>query len=151
MKDQLKMLNQMTFEDSLNVISSPASVDGVMPLNSLAGPKIEKSGLVAVPANLSPRQAKELGLLTSGICGRHSIGSFESVSLRQSLENKLRVKLAQLGSMLFRLTWKTKAMPSGRLYSQLVASGHRISDKEHGSWPTTSASDHKGGYGGGGE
>jgi hypothetical protein len=43
------------------------------------------------------------------------------------------------GSILFAMTWKEKATPSGRSVFRLVASGLRTSDKGFGSWPTPDA------------
>jgi len=43
------------------------------------------------------------------------------------------------GSTLFSLTWKAKATPAGRPYSQLAASARRISGSACGSWPTPMA------------
>jgi hypothetical protein len=55
------------------------------------------------------------------------------------LESKLKRQLDGAGSTLFSLTWKAKATPAGRPYSQLAASARRISDSECGSWPTPCA------------
>ena len=60
----------MTYEDTNNVISSPESVVGPTPCDWLESPMIDLFGQEVVPVNLSARQAKALGLLTSGTYGR---------------------------------------------------------------------------------
>jgi hypothetical protein len=103
--------------------------------------KIHKGfGRVPAPANLSARQAKEQGLLTSGTCGRLSIGSFINADLKQSLENRLRARMALLGSTLFALTWKERVTPGGLAISALRASARPKSDSGFSSWPTPDAS-----------
>lgn len=93
------------------------------------------------PANLSPRQAAEEGLLTSGTSGRTGTTSLRSAALQSSLESRLRAKMASHGSTLFKLTWKDRATPSGRLICALRASGRCTSDSDSGSWPTPNARD----------
>ena len=106
---------------------------------------IAESGLEAVRANLSARQAKEAGLMTSGTYGpRFSISS-KSAVLQRFLENKLRRKTALLGSTLYRLTWKESVTPSGLPVCLLRASAPRISDNGCGSWQTPQTSDGSGG------
>ena len=130
MKDPSKTYCQATSNPSPSATSSPESASGPMPSDKPDGPTIEKSGPEVVPANLSARQAKEAGLLTSGTYGPRFITSSESVRLESSLVNRLRVKTASLGSALFRLTWKQRHTPLGVSISALRASAHRTSDKD---------------------
>ena len=130
MKDQSKIFTPATSETSLNAISSPASESGPMPCAKPDGPMTEKSGLEVAPANLSARQAKEAGLLTSGTYGPRFIASSESVRLESSLVNRLQVKTASIGSVLFRLTWKQRDTPLGVSICALRASVPRTSDKD---------------------
>ncbi len=127
------------FPLSANVISSPALASGPTRSDSLGGPTTGLCGQVLVPANLSARQAKELGLLTSGTYGPPGSGSSCSVGLTRSLESRLRARTASLGSTLFALTWKDRTTPSGFLIPALRASARRISDNGFSSWPTPSA------------
>lgn len=127
-----------------NATSSPALVCGPTPCAPQAGQMIDLFGPVPVLANLSPRQAKELGLLTSGTYGRTSTGSFKSESLQRSLENKLQARMQTLGSTLYTLTWKPWVMPSGRLRSRLRASVRRTSATEPTGWPTPLVNNTKG-------
>lgn len=121
--------------------SSQESEVGAELSELLVGQMIDQSGPEAAHANLSPRQAKEKGLLTSVTYGPPGIGSSASASLTRSLENKLHRLLAGRGSILFRLTWKAKATPSRRPFFQLVASALRISVNGSGGWPTPCAQD----------
>ena len=126
-------------EATPNATSSPASASGLPRYEGPDGRTIVRYGPGVALASLSPRQAKELGLLTSGTCGPPGTGSFESMDLTLSLVSKLQIDLASSGSTLFRLTWKARATPSRRLIYALRASARRTSDNDCGSWPTTTA------------
>ena len=133
------MSDQMSLPNSLNVTSSPASVDGAMPCASPVGPTTNPSGPAHARASLSARQAKAMGLLTSGTYGPHGTGSLESASLASSLVSRLKARLTTAGSTLFKLTWKQKVTPSGRLVYRLAASVPRTSGNGCGSWPSPNA------------
>lgn len=143
MSEALKMYDQATLMDSTSAISSPASESGATPCASLAGPTICPSGPARARANLSPRQAKELGLLTSGTYGLPGFISLRSVALASSLASRLRLRMGSGGSTLFALTWKERATPAGQLISALRASAPRTSDNASGgllaSWATPAA------------
>jgi hypothetical protein len=96
----------------------------------------EKSGRAPALANLSARQAGERGLLTSGTYGRTGFTSSGSASLQRSLESRLRARLPLSGLILFRMTWKVRVTPLGRLICALRASGRSTSGKDCGSWGT---------------
>lgn len=134
----------MTCEDSLNTTSSPASEAGPTLFDLLGGLTIDPSGRVLAPANLSARQAKARGFLTSGTYGPHGSTSSESYVLGLCLESKLRARLASLGSTLFKLTWKVRTTPSGRPICALRASALRTSDSGCTSWPSPVTNDAKG-------
>ena len=108
-----------------------------------------QSGREAAHANLSARQAKAAGLLTSGTFGQHSTISSASARLQSSLASRLQARTASDGSTLYRLTWKDRATPAGRLISALRASALRTSGNASGGlpsgWPTPTTRDHKGG------
>lgn len=143
------MSHPETLPDSPRCISSPASADGVQ-LSDLQGCQTAlESGLEALLASLSPRQAKAAGLMTSGTYGRTSTTSSASASLESSLVNSLRARTQMLGSTLYKLTWKAWAMPSGRSRFRLRGSVLRTSaTAATGSvptpWPTPQARDFKG-------
>ena len=112
-----------------------------MPFDKPNGPMIVQCGPEAAPANLSARQAKERGLLTSGTFGPLSIGLSKSAVLQSSLESRLRARLSILGSTLYKLTWKPWTTPSGRSRSRLRASALRTSATAFTGWPTTLVND----------
>ncbi len=109
---------------------------------ALGGMTPAEYGQALAPANLSARQAKALGLLTSGICGPLSIGSLPSVALQLSLASRLQVVTQTLGSTLYSLTWKPGVTPSGLSRSRLRASVRRTSGTDSTGWPTPCARDH---------
>lgn len=79
--------------------------------------------------------------MTSGTSGRTGIGSSASAALQSSLENRLRARTQNLGSTLYKLTWKEWRMPSGLLRSRLRASVPRTSVTARTGWPTPQARD----------
>ena len=137
------MYHPLTWRAIPSATSSPVSESGAMPCGSQAGPMIDPSGQVPVPASLSARQAKQQGLLTSGTYGPRSTISSASADLKRSLVSRLRAETASSGSTLYKLTWKERATPSQRSISALRASAHRTSDSGSGSllspWPTPNA------------
>jgi len=124
-----------------NAISSQVSVSGPMHFGAQAGQTIDLFGPVPVRANLSARQAKELGLLTSGTCGPRSTTSSASAALQASLESRLRAATATLGSTLYKMTWKAWVTPSGRSRFRLRASVLRTSATGSTGWPTPRSAD----------
>lgn len=79
--------------------------------------------------------------------------SSQSCDLQLFLANRLAQQLKNCGSMLYSLSWKTKATPAGRQYCQRAASAPRTKEIAFSlalsTWPTSSATDWKGGYAGG--
>ena len=139
------MLNPTTSPDSPNAISSPESAFGRTHCGGPDGETIRQFGQALAHANLSARQAKEMGLLTSGIYGPHGSTLSRSAALREFLASKLQAATASLGSTLYKLTWKRRDTPSGRLIYALRASAPRTSDSAFTSWPTLAARDYKDG------
>jgi hypothetical protein len=141
------MSDLMTCEVTTSAISSPGSVSGRTRFDALDGLTIDLFGPVPVRANLSPRQAKELGLMTSGTSGLRGTGSSASAALQSSLESRLRARLSSLGSTLYTLTWKRWTTPSGVSRFRLRASAPRTSGTGRTGWPTPLASDARGSAG----
>ncbi len=139
MSDQYLMFPLPTSPGSLNAISSPGSAYGPTPSGAPDGPMIGPYGPPPALANLSPRQAKEMGLLTSGTYGRRSSISSESAALGRSLANRLARTTALLGSTMFGLTWKERVTPWGLRISALRASALRTSGNGCTSCPTPDA------------
>lgn len=129
-----------------NAISSPELADGHSHYVAQAGPMIVLHGQHHALANLSARQAKDLGLLTSGTYGPSHIGLSASAALSWYLANSLQVKMLKTGSTLYKLTWKVWDMPSGRRRFRLRASVRRTSGSVLTGWPTPTASNTKNAY-----
>lgn len=136
MKEVSKTCDLKTLKDSPNATSSQASAYGHMPCEKQDGLTTDLCGQEVVLANLSARQAKERGLLTSGTYGPRSTTSSASVNLSRSLASKLRQKTVSLGSTLYRLTWKDRVTPGGLPIPALRASVLRTSGKDYTGWPT---------------
>ncbi len=134
----------MTLSDSISATSSPGSADGRLPCAVQDGPTIAQHGQHHAPASLSARQAKGLGLLTSGTYGPPHIGLSASVALSWSLASNLAALTRATGSTLYKLTWKPWAMPSGRLRFRLRASARRTRETVLIGWPTPIASNGRG-------
>jgi len=145
----MKQISEMSCHqlslDLPSVTFSPESASGPMPCANQAGQTIAQCGPDLVRANLSPRQAEEAGLLTSGTYGRIGFISSESASLAWSLASRLQARLGSVGSTLYKLTWKERVTPAGRLISALRASVLRTSDSGFiwslSGWPTPRSSD----------
>lgn len=127
-----------------NAISSPELADGHSHYVAQAGPMIVLHGQHHALANLSARQAKDLGLLTSGTYGPPHIGLSASAALSWYLASNLEALTRATGSTLFKLTWKPWAMPSGRLRFRLRASARRTSETVLIGWLTPLASNGRG-------
>lgn len=135
------MSDRKTWPDTRSITFSPVSADGRTPWPLPDGTLVDPLQLAHVLANLSHRQAKELGLQTSGIYGPRSSTSSGSASFQSFLANRLQNALASRGSTLYRLTWKQQATPSGRLICALRASGLRTSGKGCIGWASPTVAD----------
>ncbi len=136
------MSRQQTFPGMTNTISSPESVDGRMHSDSPDGRMIGPCGPDPALVNLSASQAISKGLMTRDTYGRSGDGSLTSNVLQLSLESRLRVRLAAIGSPEYVLTWKHWDMESGEPICALRASGRRTSGSGSGGWPTPGVSRH---------
>ena len=136
MSEASRTCDPPTSPASRSATSSPVSGSGAWLSAVLAGQTTDLFGPVPVRANLSARQAKELGLLTSGTSGRPSTGSSRSAALQSSMESRLRAAMLGLGSTLYKLTWKAWTTPSGVSRSRLRASALRTSATGSSGWPT---------------
>ena len=136
MSEASKTYKPATLQASRNVISSPESACGPTPLDGLGGQMIMPFGQGVAHASHSVRAGSGEASQIRVISGPHGTGSSQSVALTCSLASKLRAKTDLLGSTLFRLIWKERATPSGRVIYALRASGRRTSDSASTSWPT---------------
>lgn len=140
------MSSPQTSPDTASATSSPASASGPTPFAEPGGMTSGPFGPDLALASLSARQAKAQGLLTSGTFGLLSTTSSRSAALQSSLASRLRARTASVGSTLYKLTWKDRATPAGRLISALRASARPISDNGSGGlrkegWGTPSTAD----------
>lgn len=133
------MLDLTTSEATPSATSSPESASGRWHSAAQVGPTIDLFGPVPVLANLSARQAKEMGLLTSGTYGLRLTTSSSIADLQSCLESRLRARTQTLGSTLYTLTWKAWVTPSGVSRSRLRASVRRTSETATTGWPTPTA------------
>lgn len=143
------MWRQMTLWDTHNATSSPELASGHTPCGKPDGQMTGQSGPEVAHASLSARQAKALGFLTSGTFGQPSTILSASARLQSSLASRLQARTASHGSTLYRLTWKDRVTPAGRLIPALRASAPRTSGNVSGGlpsgWPTPTTRDHKDG------
>ena len=137
--DQLSLFAPPTLTAPDNAISSQGSAAGRSP--SPDGPPSGKSGPPRSPASRFRKRARAAASTTKDIFGPASEASLASAGLQQSLENRLRARLAGRGSPLYALTWKPLAMPWGPPLCQLAASALRTVDTGYSGWPTASSTD----------
>ncbi len=133
------MSHLTTCEDSRSATSSQELASGLIPCASPDGLTINQYGPVPARASLSARQAKEMGLLTSGTFGHTSSTSSASADLSMSLANRLQAVTQTYGSTLYKLTWKEWDTPSGLCRLRQRASVLRTSENELIGWPTPTA------------
>ena len=130
------MSHLTTSEDLPNATFSPELASGLIPSGSPDGLTISQSGQAPVRASLSARQAKAMGLLTSGIYGPLSSTSSASADLSTSLANRLQRVTQMYGSTLYKQTWKEWTTTSGLCRLRQRASVRRTSESELTGWPT---------------
>lgn len=116
-----------TSPDTPRSTCSQASASGPTPFALQGGLTAGRSGLRAALANLSPRQAKDAGLMTSGTYGLTPSGSSSVAARSRSTASRLRARTDSLGSTLYKLTWKERVTPGKLTISALRASVPRTS------------------------
>lgn len=134
----------MTSVDIPSIISSPESVVGVSHYDSPVGQMTVQSGLAPALANRSVPQDLVRAQAMRATSGPRGIISSRSISLQSCLANRLQARLAERGSVLFALTWKTWAMPWGAPICALRASVLRTSGNASTSLPTPSGTSNHG-------
>ena len=124
-----------------SAISLPALADGPTPPALPDGPMIAHSGLDRAPASRFPSPGRARARKTSATCGPSSSASLQPVGPMSSWENRLRQRLARIGSTECLLTWKASVTPAGRSLFRLVPSMRPIEEIASGLWPTPTAVD----------
>jgi hypothetical protein len=127
-------------------ISSQASAAGHTHSDSPAYETMPTSGPARVRASRSRKLDAAKELTTSATSGPTGSVSSPSVVLQSSLESRLRVLTASSGCLLYALTWKAQAMPSGPPICRLAASVLRTGDSACSSWPTPTRATSGNGY-----
>jgi len=133
-----------TCEASHSATSSQESGDGPSPFGLPDGATIDLFGLAPVRANLSPRQARELGLLTSGTFGPHGTTSSRNAALRLSWVSKLQQRLGGNGFPSCTRTWTESATTSGLPLYRLAVSARFTGVTAAGLLPTPSGTSNHG-------
>ena len=153
MNDQSPKSPRKTSKASPNTISSQGSGAGRWPLNSPDGRRMRQCVREVRRASLLVWLENEAGGTTPVTWLRPFSTSSQSCDLQLFLANRLAQQLKNCGSMLYSLSWKTKATPAHRQYCQRAASAPRTKEIAFSlalsTWPTPTASDWKGGYAGG--
>lgn len=126
------MFDLKTSTDTPNATSSLEWAGGPLQLDLLAGLTIEKSGPLPVRASRSRSRAKAPELLMRGTYGPTFSASPVPDGPLSLWENRLRQRLARIGSSECDLTWKASAMSDGALLSRLVPSTPRIVEIDSG-------------------
>lgn len=126
--------------------SSLESVDGLSHFVLQGSQQQSLFGPVPVPANPSaPPETRPDSTIhaTSGHPG--SLRS-ESGDLTRFLANRLATRLASVGSMEYRATWKEKVTPSGRVYWEHSASARPTSENGSTGWRSPDSNQRGGSY-----
>ena len=139
------MLTPVTLKDTHSATSLQASVSGATPCEAQDGQMIDLFGRVVVLANPSASQEPVKASTTSATSGPHGSNSLSSADLTLSLANKLKAQLNTDGSILFKMTWREKAIASGLSVFLLRGSVRRTSDTDCTSWRSPQKSDGEGG------
>lgn len=120
--------------------SSPASESGATRSDSPGGQTTSPSSRGRRRASPGPKPGVAEARTTSDISGPTSSASSLSAVLQSFLWNKFRRRTDSLGSTLFKISWKERATPSGRLISAVRALGHRTSGSASTSPPSEKTS-----------
>lgn len=144
MKETYGTLVLPIFADTPSTTSSPGSAAGATPCGWRAGKTTVPAGRDPAHASLSPRQAREAGLLTSATSGRTGSGSQASRTLTSSLANRLHQLMDSTGSILYRLIWRSRVTPWRRRIFALRGSARRTSASACSSWPSPKAANRSG-------
>lgn len=136
MSEALSMSNLTTSKDTRNAISSLASADGHTPSSLQDGLPTDPCGRDHAPASRSASQEKGKELRTNDTSGPYLPNSFKPASLQRCLENRLRQRLAGIGSPEYSLTWKEWDIQGQEPICALQAKLLPIRDSDFSGLPT---------------
>lgn len=135
MSDRSRTCEPMTSEATSNTTSSPAAASGLPHCAKSDGKTTGQSGPGVVPASPSAKRVRASASTTPAISGPTGFGSLASAGLTRFLVSRLQARAS--GSILYALTWKVSATPSGQLIYRLRASPRaRTSASDLTGWPT---------------
>jgi len=141
------MFEQMNLLDTPSFTFSPALADGPLPPALPDGRTTEKSSPAPARVSRSRSRAKAPELLMRGTYGPTFSESSVPAGPLSSWENRLRQRLAKVGSSECDLTWKVSGTTAEGLLSRLVPSTPRTVEIDSGLlldaayWSTPRASD----------
>lgn len=106
--------------------------------NNAFSPPVPKNafGREAALANLSPRQAREKGLLMSGTYGHHGSTLYNNAALNLSLASKLHTAAVLISTPLYSRTWLENSTRLGTAYWTLAVLARPIKEREGSLWVT---------------
>ena len=140
---QLLMLPLMILEASPNVTFLPGLEDGLTPSDLPNGQTTSRSGQGAARVSRLASQAKGPVQTIQGTCGPTSIASSPPTGPLLSWENRLRERLAMVGSTECALIWREKVTPAGASIFRLARWTPPTSDSafigSQATWPTPDA------------
>ena len=133
----------MTLKASHNVTGLQEEASGQYQLDLPDGETISPSGRPLAPVSRSRLRAKAEVLMMTGICGPTYFASPVPQGRLSLWENKLRARLAMVGSTELALIWREKVTPAGQSMSRLAPWTPPTSDKGciGSPWPTPQARD----------
>lgn len=124
---------------STDAISSRELACGLMRCVLQDGRTRGQSGPAVAHVSHSAEPVNGADLTMNATFGRTGSDLSKPNDLSLLLANKLRPVTDMLGSILYKLTWKTQVTPSGRSYPLLRASVRRTGDTGFTGWPTPMA------------
>jgi len=134
MSDLSAKCSPMIFEDLRNAISSQEEASGATPCAFPGGTMTDLFGPDHAHVSPSVLPESKKASPTRATFGRNGFGSSASAGLTASLVSRLMMQTR--GSILYRLTWRATATPSGRLIYRLRASAVPTSVNGSTGWPT---------------
>jgi hypothetical protein len=133
------MLNQLNLFNMNKFTSSPESGSGATHSETPDGRTIDPSLPDHAHANPSHQPAKKTEQKTSDTSGPKCFDSSPVYQRAKDRQQYLvsRLQTRNLGSTLYKMTWREKTTPQGWSFFRLVSSAHRTSGKDSTGLPTT--------------